>query len=182
MGDPAAAEQGWELVERSFPGYAAKPSRPHDRLSPGLRFYFVEHVERKDDSGKWHRVFEDHFLVPAERGWVLLVVRFSAGGADPARPGLRELYCRLHPGAQESYAEDEWLYRTYTGPGVPPGTPAEMGDVGRLERAFVELGHPTLAGQRVHLVVMYVLLLAPQLSKRTGEAMESAKYREEFID
>lgn len=181
-GEEAGGEPGWELTERSFPGYASKPCRPRDQLSPGLRLYLVEHVERKDESGRWGRVFEDHFLVPGEASWLLLVVRFSAGGADPTRPGLRELYCRLPPEAAEPYAEDQWLYRAFTGPGVPPGTPAEMGDLARLERAFAELGHPALSGQRLGMVIMYVLLLAPQMSKRTGEAINAAKYTEELID
>mmetsp|Transcript_100892 Transcript_100892/g.300969 ORF Transcript_100892/g.300969 Transcript_100892/m.300969 type:complete len:184 (-) Transcript_100892:75-626(-) len=183
MGEQGAAKpEGWEFVERTFPGYAAKPFRPRDQISPGLRIYFVEHVERKDESGRWLRVFEDHFLVPGESGWVLLVVRFSIGGSDPTRPGLRELYCRLPPEAAQPYEEDQWLYRTPTGPGVPPGTTPETGDVARLERAFAELGHPAVSGQRLYMVIKYVLLLAPQMSERTGEAMNSAKYVEELID
>mmetsp|Transcript_64379 Transcript_64379/g.149773 ORF Transcript_64379/g.149773 Transcript_64379/m.149773 type:complete len:179 (+) Transcript_64379:151-687(+) len=169
-------------AESSFPGYASKPSKVHDRLSPGLRFYLVEHVERKDEAGRWHRVFEDHFLVPSENSWVLLISRFSSGGADPNRPGLRELYCRLPPGASEPYAEDEWLYRTYTGPGVPPGSQPGMGNLQRLERAFADVGHSVLSGPKLLMAIMYVLLLAPQMSPRTGEAMQGAKYSEELID
>mmetsp|Transcript_129976 Transcript_129976/g.415712 ORF Transcript_129976/g.415712 Transcript_129976/m.415712 type:complete len:190 (-) Transcript_129976:75-644(-) len=184
----AAEELVNEALDRQFPGYSTKPCRPHDKLSLGLRLYLVEHMESRDESGQWHRIFEDHLLIPAvvgassgAVGWLLFVARLSTALAGSGRPGLRELYCRLPEGVGAPYGEDEWLYRTPHGPDVAGAQP-QLGDLSRLEGALQAAGHPALAGQKLGMLIMYVLLMAPQLSQRTREAMEAIMQREEMVD